>query len=86
MDGRRTLYFRELSSVGPRGSGLGGARALEAWGDPPEALSGGEYTGTIHLVGLLLPKAMFVSGVRGHVSAGLGRDPFWWMGWEQFHV
>ena len=25
----------------------GGARALEAWGDPPEAFSGHEYTGMI---------------------------------------
>lgn len=64
-----------------QGFWVGGARALEAWGDPPEALSAGEYTGTISP---LLPPGSrpgcLCLGSEVTCRLVRGRDPFWWMG------
>lgn len=78
MAGRAPFTSRELSSVGPRGSGLGVPEPSKQ-GDPPEALSGGEYTGTISP---LLPPGSrpgcLCLGSEVTCRLGQGSRPFWW--------
>ena len=82
-----TLYVGGALLCRTPGFWGGGARALEAWGDPPEAFSGHEYTGMI--LPLSPPdsgQAVCVWGQWSHVGWVRGRDIFWWMGREQFQV
>lgn len=64
-----------------------GCWSPRAWGDPPEAFSGDEYTGMI--LPLSPPdsgQAVCVWGQWSCVGWVRGRDIFWWMGREQFQV